>query len=176
MDIKKFSDYKLNEGLVHQHSLDQLLSIQKELDKIGDIGRKFTDDVEDFYDYHNDTDLDTDSAYDVSNQIQKTTYSKDQDITNFITKVGQGNLGECIGDLTQQEYANNYWEYNPLTSFVDTIEEFDLSISQQNNWYKGAYSGKDPQGINKTKNKKPKRKKKMVKEGIQIIRFTEFVD
>ena len=55
----------------------------EKIDKIGDIGRKFTDDVEDYYDYHNDTDVTSDSLYDLSNQIQKTTYSKDQDIQNF---------------------------------------------------------------------------------------------
>ena len=102
---------RLNEGLVHQSSLDQILAIQKEIDKIGDPGRKFTDDVEDFYDNHNDTDIiDTEYLYDMSNHIQQGV--NNPDIQKFVEFYGQGNLGEYIGDLTQQEYANNYYQYN----------------------------------------------------------------
>ena len=190
MDIKKFSDYKLNEGLVHQSSLDQILAIQKEIDKIGDIGRKFTDDVQDFYDNHNDTDvIDTEYLYDMSNNIQHA--GKNADITKFTAIFGQGNLGEYIGDLTDQEYANNYYQYNPLTTKVDTIESFDMQFwFNGSSWAKVPKDGSKPTGLsaqrstlNKTTSNKDKKKKsRVIKESVnynnsfQIKKFSEFND
>lgn len=128
---------KLYEGLVHKRSLDQLLDIQKEMDKIGDIGREFTDFVEDFYDYNNDTDcMSTDVLFDMSNEIQ---HSGKEPDWNYFTRFGQGDLGENTGDLTKQEFANNFYQYNPLTTKTDTLEEFDLQY-----WFNGSSFSKVP--------------------------------
>lgn len=123
-------------GLIRKHSLDQLLDIQKQINKIGDIGRVSTDKVEDHYDYDTDTDTpDSDAIFDMSNVIQKGG-NKNKDTEKFVKFLGQGNLGEYLGDLTDQEFANNWFQHNPLCAKkeLDTYEEFDHQYNFANSW------------------------------------------
>lgn len=73
----------------------------------------------------------------MSNEIQHS--GKDPD-WNYITKFGQGNFGECVGDLTDQKYANHYWTQNPLDSEMhaelDTYEDFGQMFSFAPAWEK----------------------------------------
>ena len=154
-------------SLIRKNSLEQLKDIQNMIDKIGDIGEETTKNVKDYYDYHNDTDIDSDVLLDMSNEIQKTSLNKNPDMA-YITRAGQGNLGECMGDLTDQEFANNYFQHNPLSdSHVDTIEEFDIQY-----WFNGSTF---------KKNITPKDKLKKIDENyiyntnkIHLKRFDEF--
>ncbi|NPV12795.1 MAG: hypothetical protein HPY57_13495 [Ignavibacteria bacterium] len=125
-------------GLIRKQSLYQLLMIQNMMNQeVGDIGEKTTKDYENHYDTKNDTDITDDVAYDMSNKIQ---YSGKNPDWNYITRFGQGNFGECIGDLTDQKYANHYWTQNPLDQEVhkelDTYEDFDQMFSFAPSWSK----------------------------------------
>lgn len=146
-------------GLIRKRSLKQLMDIQKMMNKIGDIGEESTDQVEDHYDYKNDTDVDSEKIFDMSNDIQKLNGSNID--PNYLNRVGQGNLGECIGDLADQDLANNYFQHNPLNdSFLDTYEEFDLQYNWASSW---------------KRNLTPKNKLKKVEENVQY-RIKRFKD
>lgn len=163
-------------GLLRQHSLDQLLDIQKLMGK-KDIGEEETDKVKDYYDYHSDTDIDDEVMWDMANEIQKTPLNKNPDM-NYITRFGQGNLGECIGDLTDQEYANNYFQHNPLKSkTLDTYEDFGQEV-----WFNGTSFRNRKKGTFKKFDDSYQHDKSMqklneslkVNNEIHIKRFNEF--
>lgn len=106
----------------------------------------------------------------MSNAIQGNNV-QNPDLQKITSICGQGNLGENLGDMTQQKYANNYYQYNPLTTKVDTIEGFDLQY-----WFNGSSWSKvsKTSKTSKSKTSKKKKNKKSIKENI-IIKYTDFL-
>lgn len=182
-------------SLIRKQTLYQLMRIYKQImDEVGDIGEETTKDYENHYDTKNDTDIDFDSRQKLSDEIQK--IGKNFTDWKYLVRFGQRNLGECIGDLTNQKYANHYWTQNPFNQEVhkelDTYEDFGLM-----SWFNGNYWGlrkpnevqkfdypdeelfkSDKEIISKTENKtktKNKKRSKMKNENF-IYRFDEFTN
>lgn len=156
-------------GLVRKHSLKQLMDIQKLMNVCGDIGEEETDKIEDYYDTFHDTDVNSEAVFDMSNEIQKSLVKKNADY-NYLVRFGQGNLGECIGDLTDQTQANSYWQHNPFNdSVIDTYEEFDLQFNFAPSWKRNL----TPKGKLKKVDESVKWEEDIKPKSIHIKRFDE---
>jgi hypothetical protein len=168
-------------GLIRKQSLYQLLMIQNMMkQEVGkDVGEETTKDIVDVYDSHNDTDITSEAIYDVSNEIQHS--GKDPD-WNYITRFGQGNLGECLGDLTDQKWANNYWTHNPLDidKDPDTYEDLDHMFNFAPSWLKRNKNKVQKFDYPDQELFKPPKKIKKIKENhslneSHICKFDEFI-